>query len=918
MRAPLLCVAFLFLVSSAARAQCRVEGTIRLSDGTPFAGATVQIDGGDYKKPVTTTAGSDGRYAFSDVKAGTRVRVVVFRGAEVVATGYTLVTQWVEIVDLQQEALNASPGSADYVLASSGPSGEIAGFVIAADRAVPDVRVTINETAVAERTDEAGRYLFSGLRPGIDVEVHVAAPGLEAITRKVHVPESGRIEASFQLDSAAAATPGETVRPGPQLTRLDQSADGGRIDGRPPDVAAIPSVVRNDLFRALQFLPDVGGALNTSTPLYVRGGGSDQTRVTADGVTLYQVADPLNGLSPYNLDTVQRGAISFAPVDVSGGLAGTVRLSGEPAANGKPTGFVDVSGLGLAGLIRTPLGNRFSAMVAARTSPSTSLYNEVLDRFSVRGGESARDRHPHFSGGSFAGAPASSSYHDVNARFDFDATSRDRVSASIYDGDNDANNSYDVALPPPAGGQIGVPVERDVPADAAVQASRVQRWTSRGWSGVWTHAWPAGVSSEVSLCRSEYFKTGDQAFVLTSPTTGVDYSYVSDRHGSSAISETNDLNDTTLRAEVKFGVGFAHALAAGAEISSYDVSYHAETEAVRDVSGAFSSSLVDLLRRATTGRVAAFYVRDSWRPIARLTVSPGIRIVEDGPANATLVEPRVSASYQIVPLFRVRGAWSIDHQTLSRITREDALHGDGGFWALADGTDIPISRAQQAVAGFTIERQDVLFDVSGFYRSIDGLTLFAPRLDTGMTPGSESRLFEGSGTAKGLTALVQHQANRNTIWASVTVSEVLNTFPGLEADSFPASTDQRGEFKIADAVEVMSRWSVSAAWVVGSGRPYTAASKVESVWFPDGTAASQVIFGSKNSSRLPAYHRLDLATQRDFVFGRSTVSVGGAVFNVYDHRNLFAIEYDTASRALTSNDLTEMGRAVNAFVRFGF
>jgi hypothetical protein len=311
-------------------------------------------------------------------------------------------------------------------------------------------------------------------------------------------------------------------------------------------------------------------------------------------------------------------------------------------------------------------------------------------------------------------------------------------------------------------------------------------------------------------------------------------------------------------------------------------------------------------------------VRDSWRPIARLTISPGVRIVQDGPASATLVEPRVSASYQILPLVRIRGAWSIDHQTLSRITREDQLHGDSGFWALADGADVPVSRAQQAVAGFTLERQGVLFDVSGFYRSLDGLTLFAPRLYTGVAPGTESRLFHGSGTAKGLTALVQHQVNRNTIWASFALSEVLDTFPTLEAGSFPASGDQRGEFKIADAVEILARWSVSAAWVVGSGAPYTAASKVDNVWFPDGTGVTQVVFGAKNSSHLPAYDRLDLSTQREFVFGRSTLSVGGAVFNVYNQRNLFGIEYDTADGALTSNDLTEMGRAFNAFVRLGF
>ena len=62
--------------------------------------------------------------------------------------------------------------------------------------------------------------------------------------------------------------------------------------------------------------------------------------------------------------------------------------------------------------------------------------------------------------------------------------------------------------------------------------------------------------------------------------------------------------------------------------------------------------------------------------------------------SSTYFEPRASATYQLLPQLRLNGGWSIDHQVINRITREDRLHGDGAFWALADGVAIPVARAK--------------------------------------------------------------------------------------------------------------------------------------------------------------------------------------------------------------------------------
>ena len=124
--------------------------------------------------------------------------------------------------------------------------------------------------------------------------------------------------------------------------------------------------------------------------------------------------------------------------------------------------------------------------------------------------------------------------------------------------------------------------------------------------------------------------------------------------------------------------------------------------------------------------------------------------------------------------------------------------------------------------------------------------------------------------------------------------------------------------EIADAVHVGTRWLVSGAWVVGSGRPETPAQGVEAVWFPSGDSVYQVKFGPKNSGRLPPYHRLDVSSSARFRFHAFTSTAGVTVFNVYNRKNIWYRDYETTGTTLTTTDVTLMGRAVNVWLRFGF
>ena len=80
------------------------------------------------------------------------------------------------------------------------------------------------------------------------------------------------------------------------------------------------------------------------------------------------------------------------------------------------------------------------------------------------------------------------------------------------------------------------------------------------------------------------------------------------------LTESNEVTQTTFRADNALALGFAHALSFGAEISSFEIGYSAQTEAAQTNGNTATSTLTDLLRQSENGRVTTAFVHDRGAP----------------------------------------------------------------------------------------------------------------------------------------------------------------------------------------------------------------------------------------------------------------------------------------------------------------
>ena len=251
-----------------------------------------------------------------------------------------------------------------------------------------------------------------------------------------------------------------------------------------------------------------------------------------------------------------------------------------------------------------------------------------------------------------------------------------------------------------------------------------------------------------------------------------------------------------------------------------------------------------------------------------------------------------------------------------RRSREDRLHGDGTFWALSNNVGVPF-RAPQFVVGSSLDVQGVIFNVNVYTKQLDDLTLFAPRLYPGMAPAPQHVLFyTGSGTARGIEALVQYKAPRNAIWASYALSRTEYTYPGLEAATFAGPT----------IVRTNSRSSTrSRSWVAGrppavgcSRRPALHAAHVDREYLVSVRCDGQRGRLRRQEFGAPAgVTRLDVSSRSNFNIGGVKSRVGGTLFNVYGRDNVLYYEFETAGQSPSSHEVLMMGRSLNLFFGLG-
>ena len=254
------------------------------------------------------------------------------------------------------------------------------------------------------------------------------------------------------------------------------------------------------------------------------------------------------------------------------------------------------------------------------------------------------------------------------------------------------------------------------------------------------------------------------------------------------------------------------------------------------------------------------------------------------------LEPRFSMNYTFNESSSMKASFMRTAQYIHLISNT-AASTPVDIWTPSTNNIQP-QRASQVAIGYFQNFKDDTYELSveAYYKDYDDLVDYIDGSDLLLNELLEGDLLSGDGRAYGLEFLLKKSKGRFSGWLSYTLARTERKVEGINNDEwYPSRFDQTHNLSLSGFYDLSRRWSLSSTFSLVSGTPLT---------FPTSRFEQQGYIiphnaqDSRNNTRIPTYHRLDISAtlgpkdrpnkkwKGEWVF---------SIYNVYSRRNPFSI-----------------------------
>jgi hypothetical protein len=678
----------------------------------------------------------------------------------------------------------------------------------------------------SQLTGESGAYRFADVAPG-SYRLRVERLGYRATVIEIEVRRRGEagVSVALELDpvllepvrvaqrSASYFVPGSSGAAAADAARVAAEHLRQQLFLAPDtrvltygDVVDGVTFGEADVFRALQRIPGVGTRDDYSAELWTRGAPWPHTRVTFDGVPLFNpvhAVGVLSAIAPEALGTVFFHP-GVRPAALGEGAAAVVDLRTRAGGgSGSVRGIADLSMASAKLALDQNVGGRFAWVVTARRS-----HLDVL-----RGGLG-------WLGLDTLDLPFV--FHDVTARVDADLGAGLQLESSgLWEEDR-------------LTGDVAGLLERTT----ARWGNTAGRITLRGgWQGV-DASHTVGISRFGVRTVAQRVRGAARAW--TEPAS---------RNDMHHVQLGGELAPATLGGPARWTIGY--------QIAWQDIDYDGPAPRVHAVKP-------DTLQRvayARSLRIAAVHGDARFQLGPRVILNPGVRLEHGGdlPGPPLRAAPRVAARVTLSPAQSVSVAagrsWQhVQALALAGPSIHPAFHASH-FWLWADG-QTPALRAD--IVSIGSERWlggGWLASATAFARRSTGVVVPDPA--PGRLEGRPSSVV-GENAARGVELGARRIGAR---WTSAFAYAYASSNITAAGRRYPSSADRRELIDAMGALRLPAGFRIAASFTAMSGAPFTraysrSAADCQSFGFgcdnPSGSWAEE-----PNAQRTPPYRSLD-------------------------------------------------------------
>ena len=261
------------------------------------------------------------------------------------------------------------------------------------------------------------------------------------------------------------------------------------------------------------------------------------------------------------------------------------------------------------------------------------------------------------------------------------------------------------------------------------------------------------------------------------------------------------------------------------------------------------------------------------------------------------IEPRVALAYQLNNKSSVKASYNRMSQYLHLLSNTNSPT-PLDVWT-PSGKYVKPQLLDQVALGYfrTFKDNTFALEIETFYKTIQNRIDYIDGADLIANDAIEQVILNGEARAYGMEILLRKNEGKLKGWLSYTLSKSEQRTQGRttietginNGEWYKTPFDKTHDISLTASYDLNKKWSLSANFLFQTGQPAT---------FPNGQYEFNGIivpsYEARNSSRLPSYHRLDLAVNYN-PNPNSTKKIKGewvfGIYNAYNRRNAANITF---------------------------
>ena len=607
-----------------------------------------------------------------------------------------------------------------------------------------------------------------------------------------------------------------------------------------------------DIIKTIQLLPGIQSGGEASSGLYVRGGGPDENLMLLDEAPVYNASHLMGFFSVFNSDAIKDIEVYKGGIPAQyGGKASSVIDIRQKDGNSQQFGFE--GGIGTLSSRLTVEGpvikDKWSYLIAGRRT-----YYDILGK--ALGFDALQDNQIYF--------------YDLNGKSNLIINDKNRIFISGYLGDDMFKLGESLFL----------------------------RWGNTTGTARWNHIFGDKLFMNISTIYSKY-----------------DYSLGVPGNGANNFEWTSHIRDINGKADFTFFLNPKNTIKFGANVIKHKfepgkVSARGENSMFTNFELTHYNALESALYLSNEQKISPiFSVQYGLRLSHFQQIGPGEVRVYANPQKLSKdeiietktyekgekiddavihLEPRIGMRLTVGETSSVKSSYNRMVQNLHLISNTNSP-SPLNIW-LPSSTYIKPLIADQISVGYfrNFLNDQIETSVELYYKNMKNVLDYKEGAQLFLNESIETELLHGNGKSKGLELLLKKPSGNFNGWIGYTWSETTRTVEGINnGNPYPSSFDRTHDLSVVASYQINKYWNMASNFVFATGNPVSyPVAKYE-------FQGNQLYeYSSRNSNRIPEYHRLDFSLTYEFKKNsnrRYKQSLNFSVYNVYGRRNAYSI-----------------------------